>query len=233
MEPEAPDPTAAAVARFAALVQGDPGTVPLDETALALSAVLQPALDVIGWLATLDEIAAACATPTRSGVLAHVCGEMGFEGDRRRYGDWRNSCLDRVVAQRRGIPITLSTLVIEIGRRVGVRLVGIGMPAHFLVGDPDDPDWFADPFDGGRELDRDGCRALLDSLTHGQVPWRESHLAPTPTRAVIARMLNNLKASFAQQHDPVRLALVMRMRAVLPELAGEAGEAARAQAAFN
>ncbi|MEX2625282.1 MAG: transglutaminase-like domain-containing protein [Ilumatobacteraceae bacterium] len=233
MEPEASDPMAAAIGRFATLVQGDPGAVPLDETALALSAVLQPELDVIGWLATLDDLAAACATPTRSGVLAHVCGELGFEGDRRRYGDWRNSCLDRVVAQRRGIPITLSAVVIEVARRVGVRLVGVGMPAHFLVGDPDDPDWFADPFNGGHELDRDGCRELLESLTHGQVPWRDTHLAPTPTRAVIARMLNNLKAAFTQQHDPVRLALVMRMRAAVPELAGEVGEAARAQAAFN
>ncbi len=232
MDPEGPDPTRAAVARFGALVQGDPAAVPLDESALALSAVLQPSLDVVGWLATIDEIAAGCATPTRGGVIAHVCGELGFVGDRRRYGDWRNSCLDRVISQRRGIPITLSVLVVEVARRLGVQLVGVGMPAHFLVGDADDPDWFADPF-GGDELDRDGCRLLLERLTRGQVAWSDAHLAPTPNRAIIARMLNNLRAAFIQQHDPVRLALVMRMRSVVPELADRPSDLHRAQAAFN
>lgn len=221
------------LARFAAAVGGEARAVVLDEAALSLSAVLQPDLDVIGWLATLDEIAASCATPTRSGVVAHVCGEMGFVGDRATYGDWRNSCLDQVVAQRRGIPITLSVVVIEVARRVGVPLVGVGMPAHFLVGDPADPTWFADPFDRGTELDRDGCRALLERLTHGQVPWHDAHLDPTPNRLVIARMLNNLRAAFTQRDDPLRLALVMRMRLAIAEFASEAAEAARGQAPLN
>lgn len=233
MDPDGVDSTERAITRFAALVGGDPFAVPLDESALQLSAVLQPSLDVIGWLATLDELAASCPTPTRSGVIAHVCGELGFSGDRTTYGEWRNSCLDQVIAKRRGIPITLSLVVIEVGRRVGVPLVGVGMPAHFLVGDPNDPEWFADPFDGGVELDRSKCRDLLENLTRGQVPWSERHLTPTPNRAVIARMLNNLRAAFAQRPDPVRYALVMRMRLTVPEFAGEAAHAARAQAAFN
>lgn len=233
MDPDGLDQTERAIARFAALVGGEPSAVPLDETALQLSAVLQPSLDVIGWLATLDELAATCPIPTRSGVIAHVCGELGFTGDRTTYGEWRNSCLDQVIEKRRGIPITLSLVAIEVGRRVGVPLVGIGMPAHFLVGDPGDPEWFADPFGGGEELDRSQCRILLDQLTRGQVPWNERHLAPTPNRAIIARMLNNLRAAFAQRPDPVRHALVMRMRLAVPEFAGEATHARRAQAAFN
>lgn len=233
METDGSDPTEAALARFASLVAGDAAAVPLDEASLALSAVFNPSLDLVGWLATIDDIAAGCATPTRGGVVAHVCREMGYVGDRRRYGDWRNSCLDRVIAQRRGIPITLSVLVIEVARRVGVPLVGVGMPAHFLVGDPADPEWFADPFGGGAELDPSDCRSLLERLTRGQVVWHDGHLTPTPNRAIVARMLNNLRAAFTQQHDPVRLALVMRMRSVVPEFGGEARAAARAQAAFN
>jgi regulator of sirC expression with transglutaminase-like and TPR domain len=123
--------------------------------------------------------------------------------------------------------------VIEVARRVGVPLVGVGMPAHFLVGDPADPDWFADPFDSGRRLDRAGCRDLLARITHGQVPWRDEHLAPTPPRAVIARMLNNLKAGCTRHVDLIRLALVMRMRVAVPELRGELPEAVRAQAVLN
>lgn len=227
------DPRAVALATFAGAVGGEPHAVDLDEAALSMSAVLQPGLDIVGWMATLDDIAARCATPTRSGVVAHVCGEMGFVGDRTTYGDWRNSCLDQVIAQRRGIPITLSVLVVEVARRVGVTLTGVGMPAHFLVGDPTDPDWFADPFDGGTELDRTGCRALLERLTRGQVPWHESYLGPTPNRLVIARILNNLRNSFAQRPDPVRLALVMRLRQYVPELAVDDGDAARTQAPLN
>lgn len=233
MDPDRTDPLDAALAGFVSAVTGDPTAVPLDEAALSMSAVLQPGLDVIGWLATIDDIAARCATPTRSGVVSHVCDEMRFVGDRTSYGNWRNSCLDQVIAQRRGIPITLSVLVIEVARRVGVTLTGVGLPAHFLVGDPADPDWFADPFGGGTELDRAGCRALLDDLTRGQVPWNESYLAPTPARLVIARMLNNLRNAFSERTDPVRLALVMRMRMALPEFAAEATDAARAQAVSN
>ena len=233
MDPERTDPRETALSAFTSAVSGDPATVPLDEAALSMSAVLQPGLDVIGWLATLDDIAACCATPTRDGVVAHVCSEMGFVGDRTTYGDWRNSCLDQVIAQHRGIPITLSVLVIEVARRVGVQLTGVGMPAHFLVGDPADPEWFADPFDGGTRLDRAGCRSLLEQLTHRQVPWHDSHLAPTPNRLVIARMLNNLRNAFTQRPDPVRFALVMRLRQAVPELATEPGDAARAQAPLN
>jgi regulator of sirC expression with transglutaminase-like and TPR domain len=233
MDPERTDPRELALATFTSAVAGDPAAVPLDEAALAMSAVLQPGLDLIGWMATIDDIAARCATPTRSGVIAHVCVEMGFVGDRTAYGDWRNSCLDQVIAQHRGIPITLSVLVIEVARRVGVQLTGVGMPAHFLVGDPNDPDWFADPFDGGTELDRAGCRQLLHDLTHGQVPWHDSYLGSTPNRLVIARMLNNLRNAFSQLQDPVRLALVMRMRMAVPEFANEVADAARGQAALN
>lgn len=231
MDPGSPGSAEAAIAHFARLVATD--EPPLDEAALTMSSVLQPDLDVVEWLAALDELAAGCPSPTREGVAAHLFGSAGFVGDRASYGDWRNSCLDHVISIRRGIPITLSVVTIEVARRLGVPLVGIGMPAHFLVGDPADPTWFLDAFDGGRVLDRDGCQELLTTTSRGQVPWRESHLDPTPTRAIVARMLNNLKAGFVQRRDPIRLALVMRMRVTVPELRRELPEAARAQAIFN
>ncbi len=231
MDPADPDPIGTNLDHFATLMGRD--SFDLDEGSLSMSAVLQPGLDVITWLAELDEIAATCPTPTPSGVVDHVCDTLAFGGDRTTYTDWRNSCLDRVIMSRRGIPITLSIVVIEVARRVGVPLVGVGMPAHFLVGDPADPEWFVDPFDGGRILDRAGCRTLLERLTHGQVVWSDDHLRPTPNRLVIARMTNNLKAGFTQRGDAVRHALVMRMRMALPEFSSEAAEALRAQAVLN
>jgi regulator of sirC expression with transglutaminase-like and TPR domain len=233
MDPAGDDPIEQALRHFASVLRGEPTSVPLDDAALAMSAVLQGGLDAIGWMAALDDLAAACPTPTRDGVMQFLFGERGFAGDRSTYTDWRNSCLDQVLITRRGIPITLSVLAIEVARRVGVPLVGVGMPAHFLVGDPSDRDWFADPFDAGRRLDRHGCRELLETLTHRQVPWRDEHLAPTSNRLIIARMLNNLKAGFAQRNDHVRLALVMRMRLAVPEFQSEIDEAARAQSVLN
>lgn len=219
------------LADFGRLMSLPESEIAVDEAGLGISAVLRPHLDVIGALSVLDEFAAQCATPTREGVVAHVIGTLGFVGDRRTYGDWRNSCLDQVVAHRRGIPISLSVVVSEVARRVGVELHGIGMPAHFLVGDPADPEWFCDPFHGGRILDRAQCRSLLDELSHGQIAWHESHLDPVDARQIVARMLNNLKASFAQRRDLVRLDLVMRMRAMLWEFStGPGANAEREQA---
>jgi regulator of sirC expression with transglutaminase-like and TPR domain len=212
----------------------DAADVPLDEAALLISAVLQPGLDMIEWLVALDVLAAECPTPTPDGVARFLFDVEHFVGNRAAYYDWRNSCLDRVIATRMGIPISLSVLMIEVARRVGVRLVGVGMPTHFLVRVADDPDAFFDPFAGGKRLDRTQARALFEDLTRRQVRWEESYLDPTPNRDIVIRMLNNLKSVFAGRSDQVRLGLVMGLRAAVPELAeSEAAEIATTSAIFN
>ena len=214
-------------------MRGDPSVVALDEVALSISSALQPGLDEIEWLAAIDLIAGECPTPTPDGIARHLFGELGFHGNDRAYYDWRNSCLDQVLAARTGIPITLSVLMIEVARRLGVRLVGVGMPAHFLVGVADDPDTFFDPFHGGTVLDRAGVRALFDRLTSG-APWSDEYVLPTPNREIVIRMLNNLKAVFSSRRDAVRLATVMELRSELPELAErEAAEIVAATAVYN
>ncbi len=227
------DDVTAAIEAFASLVGPADTDLPLDRAALTLSAVLRPGLDVDRALDGLDRLAAACPADDRDAVVADLFGTNKFTGDRSTYTDWRNSCLDHVVETGRGIPITLSVLLIEVARRRGIELVGIGMPAHFLVGDPSDPEWFVDPFHGGRELDRAGCEALVHDITRGQLPWRSSHLDQTPSRLIVARMLNNLRAGFAQRGDRVRLALVTRMRMAVPELGDDEADAVRALAVLN
>jgi hypothetical protein len=233
MDPSGAELVAHRLQHFTTLMTGPATDLMLDEAALTMSAVLQPRLDIIEWLSVLDEFAASCPTPTREGILAHLIGDLGFIGDRRSYGDWRNSCLDRVISGRRGIPISLSVVVIEVARRLGIGLHGIGMPAHFLIGDPKDPDWFCDPFHAGEILDGAGARSLLDSLTHGQIPWHPDHLQPVVPRLVIARMLNNLKAAFTQRKDLLRLSLVMQMRITMPEFDSEREQAQRLRFVLN
>src|SRR5918993_3982580 len=197
----------------------DPGLVMLDEACLVLSSALQPELDEMDSLVALDLFAGDCPTPTADGVARHLCDTLRSTGTRRAYYDWRNSCLDRVIATRVGIPISLSILMIEVGRRVGVPLVGVGMPAHFLVRAADDENTFYDPFHGPDRLNRDDARRLFEAVTSGQAPWRESYLDPTSNRDIVIRMLNNLKGSFVRQSDAVRFGIVMQLRAAVPELA--------------
>ena len=129
------------------------------------------------------------------------------------------------------MPITLAVVAIEVARRVGVRLAGVGLPGHFLVGDPDDPGWFADPFHGRTDLRRDDCRNLLVRL--GVQRWSNSYLEAVPPRLVVARILNNLRASCERRGDGLRLAIVMQARQALPEFAAEHDAAVEALAPLN
>ncbi len=108
------------------------------------------------------------------------------------------------------------------------------MPAHFLVRAADDDSVFYDPYHGPGRLDRSAARAVFEQVTRGQVPWRESHLAPTSNRDIVIRMLNNLKGSFARRSDEVRFAIVMQLRSQIPELVEtDRDEIDTATAVFN
>ena len=219
----------ARVAPFADALATDRPT--LDDLTVSISKVLQPELDTIGVLAELDLLAAECPTPTREGVMQHLFGSGLFEGDRTDYHHWQNSSIDHVLRTHRGMPITLAIVAIEVARRVGVGLAGVGMPGHFLVGDPADPGWFADPFHGRSGLSRDDCRALMVSM--GMSRWSERFLQTIPPRLVAARILNNLKFSCERHSDEVRLAIVMQARQLMPELGDDAAEAQLALAILN
>jgi regulator of sirC expression with transglutaminase-like and TPR domain len=220
------------LAQFADLVAGDPRSVEVDRIALAIAAVLRPATDSVGALAALDHLAAECPDATFDGLRRYLFHEVGFRGDREHYDDPRNSFLDLVLARRTGLPILLATVMMEVGRRTEVPVVGIGMPMHFLVRCGRDTDRFADPFTGDA-LDGAGVRRMFEAMAEGRLRWDESYLEPVIARAIVTRMLANLYASYRRRHDPVCLALVARMRVSIPELRTEQRAAARLGAIFN
>ena len=123
--------------RFASIVRAPETDIRLDEAAFCIAACArpdaQPRLDVDEWCARLDALAAASPEPTFEGVRTLLFVTEGFRGNTDDYGDPRNSFLDAVIERRCGIPITLSVLLIEVARRHGVEVLGIGMPGHFLV----------------------------------------------------------------------------------------------------
>jgi len=201
--------------RFAALVARPDDKIPLDEAALLIAASARPDVDVAAELGRLDDLAAGCKEPTLDGLTQHLFDDLGFRGDTENYQDPDNSYLDQVVSRRLGIPISLSVLTIEVGRRLGVVLDGIGMPGHFLIGVRADPSLFLDPFAGGRRLDAAGCRAVFASL--GGTDWQESYLAPVGDRAILNRMLLNLQGLFLPA-DLRSAVWVLELRLTVPGL---------------
>jgi len=205
------DPTT----RFTELVAGPEDGLALDEAALLIAAHAKPDLDVAAELKLLDRLAAGIPDRTLDEWRRHLFIELGYSGNLTRYYDPANSFLNEVVRRRRGLPITLSVLGIEVGRRVGLRLEGVGMPGHFLL--RHGPDTFVDPFDGGRVLDRNGCAERFRALNGARTPFRSAYLDPVGPHAILSRMLNNLRSVYAGRGDVAALSWVFDLRKALPQ----------------
>jgi regulator of sirC expression with transglutaminase-like and TPR domain len=204
------------MAHFADLVGRPDDDIPLDEAALLIAYHARPGLDIGAELARLDDLAASCRPPTFDGLVRRLFDDLGFRGNAEHYQDPDNSYLDQVLRRRLGIPISLSVLTMEIGRRLGVPLDGVGMPGHFLVRHRAEPDVFLDPFGGGRRLDAAGCQTIFSTL--GGMGWDEAYLAPVGARAILSRMLLNLQGLFLPA-DLRSAAWVLQLRLAIPGLA--------------
>jgi regulator of sirC expression with transglutaminase-like and TPR domain len=204
--------------RFTAMLGLPEADLPLDEGVFLIAAHAHPGLNLDEWLVRLDEIAGRCVAFRTPAALAEALFVTeGFAGNTADYSDPSNSLLDDVIDRRLGIPISLSIVMIEIGRRIGLALHGVGMPGHFLVGVNDEPDVFIDPFHAGRVLDADGCREVFAALQGPDAPFSPAYLAPTGTRAILLRVLNNLQLSYLER-SAVDAVWVARLRLRFTEL---------------
>lgn len=204
-------------ARWAELVQGPERGLPLDEAALLISAHATGNVDVARELRHLDEVAADCAEDTLGGLCELLFFQFGFRGNTDWYEDPRNSYLDQVLERRLGIPISLAVVTIEVGRRIGVPLQGVGMPGHFLVQPAGraDHEPLLDVFHQ-RWMSVGECRELAGRLTGPAARWSPRWLAPTRSRAILARMLANLAATHRQNQDMGSLGRVAELAAAIP-----------------
>ena len=144
---------------------------------------------------------------------------QGFVGNRERYEDPRNSCLNEVLDRHTGIPITLALVYLEVGRRAGLNVEGVNFPGHFLVRVSEEhnprPKVILDAFHGGAVLSEHDCRRLLQKHVGSEVAFSKSLLAPATRSQIIVRMLLNLKRlyvhmrSFPQARDATELLLAM------------------------
>ena len=183
-----------------------------------------PSLDVSALLAELDQMAAPLfhlgleeqSADKQSKVLAdHVYGALGFRGNETDYYDPKNSLLSDVMARRLGIPITLAIIYCEIARRVGVPARGVGFPGHFLVriessGGSRGSALTVDPFFGGRVLEEESIVRLLRRALGPEETLRPSeHLSPATPKAILIRLLTNLKAIHMTRGEHARAHLAL------------------------
>jgi regulator of sirC expression with transglutaminase-like and TPR domain len=207
-----------AAEHFAAVVTGPEDAAGLDAACLLIAAAARGDADpdrvVSAGVAELDRMADRCGTTDLDGLRSFLFGAEAFTGNRRSYDDPQNSFLDDVLLRRMGIPITLSVVVMEVGRRVGVPLVGVGIPGHFLVGAGGER--YVDAFNGGRTLDPAGCRRRFAEVAGPGAAWSPSYLAPVGARALLARVLANLRSVFAAAEDLPALARVLELRTAIP-----------------
>jgi regulator of sirC expression with transglutaminase-like and TPR domain len=211
-----------------------PGTA-LAQAALVIARIEYPRLEGAAYLDRLEAMGGAARLwidrhldkPIDRSPLASVTAlnqylfeDQRFVGNRDRYEDPRNSCLNEVLDRRTGIPITLSLVYIEVGRRAGLLVEGVNFPGHFLVRLSADMTEIPgcviiDPFHGGALLSERDCRRLLQKHVGAEVAFSKSLLAPATRSQIIVRMLLNLKRtyvhmrSFPQARDATELLLAM------------------------
>ena len=126
--------------------------------------------------------------------------ELGFRGPTAaEYGEPSNSQIDDVLGRRVGLPISLAIIELEVAARLGLALVGIGLPGHFIVGGPGG--LLSDPTDGGRPLTPDDCQALIHRAVGDGVLFHAGMLRPAGRREILARVLRNLKTARLGRRD--------------------------------
>lgn len=128
--------------------------------------------------------------------------ELGFEGDRETYDDPLNALLPAVIVRRKGLPITLSILWVDLARRMGFDAVGVSLPGHYITALRTDMGLLCfDPFHGGRAVGEEGGAELVTSATAGRVAFHRDMLRPATGRETLIRLVRNLHLRFLHAED--------------------------------
>jgi regulator of sirC expression with transglutaminase-like and TPR domain len=221
--------------RWKEIVAGPEEEIDLAEAALVVAAHEYPGLDVQAYLGRLEELGDGLKRRLRGDISPadtvitlnrYLFDELGFKGNTLDYYDPRNSFLNEVIDRRLGIPITLSILYVDIGRRLGLALDGVAFPGHFLVKClVRDGVMVLDPYERGASLSMDDLQQRLRVLRGGTTPPPDTAphmLAAAGKKEVLARMLRNLKSIYLERRDPARaLAAAERVIALDPQAAEE------------
>jgi regulator of sirC expression with transglutaminase-like and TPR domain len=223
----------AALDPFAELLAGGDERIDLARACLLIAEDAYPGLDVDGYVNEVARLALRLRARVATGAGAEdkvvelnqfLFDELGYTGNADHYYDPRNSYLNEVIDRRTGIPITLSVLYMEVGRRIGLPLEGISFPGHFLVRVRMRGGMLVlDPFAGGEPQTEDELRERLERViprdATGGIPVRElpldQFLEPATNRQILARLLRNLKGIYREAEKPERMLDVLNRALVV------------------
>ncbi len=220
-------PRARAARRRLTAHLASPGPLPLLEAVLEVAAEEHDTMDVLTQIARIEIIGAGAKERVAGltnpfarldALRVFLFDELGFKGNFENYDDPRNSYLDDVLQRKLGIPLTLSILFIEVARRAGVPAEGVGLPGHFVVRIEEfGRRLLIDPFHGGHIITIEDCKDLVVRTTGRASLFRKDSLDTATPRAMLTRLLLNLKRLHLAQGDYLRaLAVVERLLVVAP-----------------
>ncbi|MFY9609645.1 MAG: tetratricopeptide repeat protein [Blastocatellia bacterium] len=215
--------------RFAEAVSRPDEQINLAEAALLIAAEEYPKLDVDLYLEKLDRFGDLAREQSGSetgaldliaAVSAALFDRLGFQGNRASYYDPRNSFLNEVIDRRTGIPITLTVVYIEVARRIGLSIKGVGMPGHFIAKhEAESGEIFIDPFNEGRLIGMPECSELLSDTTGGTLDLKSDHLLAVSNKKILTRMLSNLLGIYGATDQRRALAAIDRILLLNPDSA--------------
>lgn len=204
------------------------GDIPLADAALLLAALDHPGADLIVLQAQLDDLkdASGALQPVadavgRARALADLLfAQNGFKGDDENYDDARNANLIDVLERRRGLPVTIAVLYLHAAQSAGWSAVGLDFPGHFVIrvdGEDESDIVVLDPFNGGQVLEAKDLERLLLSVTGEDAKLHTRHAQPVSDRAVLLRVLNNIRTRALSDDDLDRSMEIMeRMVLIAP-----------------
>ncbi|CAN5161645.1 hypothetical protein BH18ACT5_BH18ACT5_05370 [soil metagenome] len=174
----------------------------LAEVCLLLGTFVDPSLDAVSYLGRLDRMAAAVEGRTHLALRRVISIQEGIGGNTEDYDHIDNAYLHRVLDSRRGLPIIVCAIWIEVGRRAGIDVQGVALPGHFLV--------FAggqlvDPFHFGEAIGRDEAAVLVAESIGGPPRLEPTWLNAVDTAAIVRRILANLYSRYEKLESPIDL----------------------------
>lgn len=207
---------------FTNLIAGNEASLDLGRASLLIAAEEYPGLDIEHYLERLDTLATqvrhyladvpkqalgtsigdACMETLRA-LNVVLFEQEHFRGSRADYYNPQNSFLNRVLERRLGIPLSLSLVYIEVGKRLGLTLAGIGMPFHFIVRCtlPGEAFVYIDPYEKGKFLSAQDCRRRLVQVFKDPADLDAHWLEPLSPKQFLVRMLTNLKQIYLHKND--------------------------------
>ncbi len=186
------------------------GDIDLEQGVMILAEYGYPGLDPEECRIILDELAEGLKKNIPANASAkrivrelthYLFVDQGFKGDKKDFYDKDNSYFNKVLKERKGLPISLATLCMLISSRLNLNIVGVGLPCHFIAmhNAPGNPIYF-DPFNKGRVLTPENCKDMVVSFGF---TFQETNLNPVSNRDILLRMAHNLEVTFNQsgQHE--------------------------------